>query len=117
MRTNKKGYNHGVVKVYREIDRITDFGAKQNVRAMTNLEFIVKLDFAEQSRRQQDFVFAEQMGFALSLKIRTRSCPGVDGRCKCVIGDRLYDIAHLDATPTEMYFYLEEVRRLAEDDP
>lgn len=116
MRTDKHCYNDGIVKVYREIDRITDFGAKQNVRTMDNLIFVVKLDFAEQSRRQQDFEFAEQMGFSLSMKIRTRFRPGVDNKCKCIIGNTLYDISYLDSTRTEMYFYLEEVRRLAEYD-
>ena len=116
LRTDKHCYNDGVVQVYREADRKTDFGAKRNVRSLENMIFIVKLDFAEQSRRQQDMEFAEQMGFALALKIRTPFCRGVDNKCKCVIGDMLYDISHIDKTRTDMYFYLQEVRQLVSQD-
>lgn len=114
MRKKKDCYNDGVAHFYREADRKTEFGAKQNVRRLENMTFIAKLDFCEQTRRQQDLEFAEQMGFSLSLKIRTRFVRGIDNRCKCVIGDVLYDISYMDATRTELYFYLEEVRRLAE---
>jgi len=115
-RTDKQRFNDGVVQVYREADRKTDFGAKRNVRLFDNMHFIAKLDFAEQSRRQQDMEFAEQMGFSLSLKIKTRYLRDVDNKCKCVIGDMLYDISYIDTTRTEMYFYLQEVRRLVETD-
>lgn len=113
MRPDKHCYNDGVVRVYRETDRKTDFNAKRNVQSLDNMTFVVKLDFAEQSRRQQDVEFAEQMGFALSLKIKTPYLANVDNKCKCVIGNTLYDISYLDKTRTEMYFYLQEVRQLA----
>ena len=115
-RTDKHCFNDGVVQVYRETDRKTDFGAKRNVHALDNMRFIAKLDFAEQSRRQQDMEFAEQMGFSLSLKIKTRFLRGIDNKCKCVIDGMLYDVSYIDTTRTEMYFYLQEVRRLAEPD-
>lgn len=114
-RTDKLRYNDGVVLVCREPDRKTDFGAKRNVHSLDDLEFVAKLDYAEQSRRQQDVEFAEQMGFELSLKIKTRFLKGIDNKCKCVIDGMLYDISHLDTTRTEMYFYLREVRRIAEN--
>lgn len=116
LRTDKHCFNDGVVQVYREEDRKTDFGAKRNVRSLDNMTFVVKLDYAEQSRRQQDMEFAEQMGFSLSLKIKTRYLADIDNKCKCVIGNILYDISYLDKTRTEMYFYLQEVRQLAGTD-
>lgn len=105
-------YNDGVVKVYRDIAVRTGFGAKQNTRGLDDLEFVVKLDFEEMSKRQQDQEFAEQNGFSLSMKIRTRRFDGVDSKCKAVIGDTLYDVSYLDKTRTELYLYLEEVRKI-----
>lgn len=76
------------------------------------MTFVCKLDFAELSKRQQDQEFAEQAGFALSLKIKTRNAPGVDSKCKAVIGNMLYDISYMDKTRAELFLYLEEVRKL-----
>ena len=110
-------YNDGVATLYRAIERTTEFGAKRNVASLADLTPIVKLAFAEQSRRQQDLEFAEQQGFSLSLKIRTRLVSGVDNKCKCVINGYLYDVSYLDRTRTEMYLYLEGVGEIAEGNP
>lgn len=105
-------FNDGVVFVYREKIRRTDFGAKQNASAIDDLEFILKLDFEESSRREQDLDFAEQSGFALSLKLHTRLAPNIDNKCKAVINNYLYDIWYVDKTKTDMYLYLEGVKPL-----
>ena len=84
-------YNDGVVMIYREIPHETDFNAKENVSYLDDLEFIVKLDYEESSRREQDNSFAEQMDFSLSLKVRTRYIAAVDNKCKAIINDYLYD--------------------------
>lgn len=110
-------YNDGVATVCRAKERTTEFGAKRNVTSLADLIPIVKLAFAEQSRRQQDLEFAEQQGFSLSLKIRTRLVTGVDNKCKCVIGGYLYDVSYLDRTRAEMYLYLEGVGEIAERNP
>ena len=105
-------YNDGVVAIYREKPRRTDFAAKQNVSALDDMDFIVKLAFEESSRREQDIDFAEQMGFALTLKVRTRYFCGVDNKCKAVINNYLYDVSYVDKSRTEMWLYLEGVRKL-----
>ena len=110
-------YNDGVVSVYRDRERKTDFGARKNVHSLDDMDFIVKLDYSEQSRRQQDLEFAEQSGFSLSYKIKTRLRPNVDNKCKCVICGYLYDVKFVDKTRTEMYLYLEGVGEIASGDP
>lgn len=105
-------YNDGVVAIYREKPRRTDFAAKQNVSVLDDMDFIVKLAFEESSRREQDIDFAEQMGFSLTLKVRTRYFIGVDNRCKAVINGYLYDVSYVDKTRTEMWLYLEGVKKL-----
>lgn len=105
-------YNDGVVSIYREKPRRTDFGAKQNVSALGDMDFIVKLNYEESSRREQDNEFAQQLGFSLSLKVRTRFFAGVDNKCKAVIDGYLYDVSYVDKTRTEMWLYLEGVRAL-----
>lgn len=107
-------YNDGVVKVYREKERKTDFSAKQNVNTLYDMDFIVKLSFEECAKREQDMSFAEQNDFSLSLKVKTRLFKAVDNKCKAVIDGYLYDISHVDKTRTEMWLYLEQIREVKE---
>lgn len=106
-------YNHGVVSIYRDTDRRSNFGAKLNVKSLDDMIFIAKLNYAEQSKRQQDMEFAEQMGFSLEMKIKTRRINGVDSKCKVVINNYLYDVSYVDATRTELYLYLQGVGEIA----
>lgn len=105
-------YNDGVVSIYREKPRTTDFNAKKNPRTLDDMDFIVKLAYEESSRREQDLEFAEKLGFSLTLKIRTRAVPGVDSKCKAVIDGHLYDVRDTDKSREEMWLYLEGVRKL-----
>ena len=105
-------YNDGVVRIYREKPRVTDFGAKRNTRTVDDMDFIARLDYEESSRREEDMEFAEKSGFSLTLKIRTRAVPGVDNTCKAVIDGYLYDVRYIDKTRAEMWLYMEGVRKL-----
>ncbi len=102
-------YNDGVVAIYREKARYTDFSAKLNVSVLDDMDFIVKLAFEEAAKRERDLTFAEQSGFSLTLKVKTRCVNGVDNKCKAVINGYLYDISYIDKTRSEMYLYLEGV--------
>lgn len=106
-------YNDGVVFIYRDTDRRSNFGAKLNVKTLDDMTLIAKLNYAEQSKRQQDIEFAEQLGFSLALKIKTRHINGVDNKCKVVINNYLYDVSYVDITRTEIYYYLQGVGELA----
>ena len=105
-------YNDGVVHIYREKERRNDFNAKKNVSLLDDMTFICKLDFAEASKREQDLQFAEQSGFSLSMKIKTRFVKEVDNKCKAVIDGYLYDVSYIDKTRTEMFLYMEGVKQL-----
>lgn len=106
-------YNDGVVRIYRDKVKRTDFNAKRNISTVDDLDFVARLDFEEASRREEDLEFAERSGFSLTLKIRTRWAPGVDNACKAVINGYLYDVRYVDKTRTEMWLYMEGVRSLA----
>lgn len=106
-------YNDGVVSIYRDKPRTTDFGAKRNTHTLEDMDFILRLDFEESSRREEDMEFAVKSGFSLTLKIRTRAVPGVDNNCKAVIDGHLYDVQYIDKTRADMWLYLEGVRKLA----
>lgn len=106
-------YNDGVVSVYRDKSTTTDFNARRNAKTLDDLDFVVRLDFEESSRREEDLEFAERSGFSLTLKVRTRLVPGVDNACKAVVDGYLYDIRYVDKTRTEMWLYMEGVRSLA----
>lgn len=105
-------YNDGIVHIYREKERRTDFNAKQNVSTLDNMDFIVKLAFEEAAKREQDLEFANQNGFSLTMKIKTRLVKNVDNKCKAVIDGYLYDVSYIDKTRTEMWLYLEGVKPL-----
>lgn len=105
-------YNDGVVHIYRERPRTTEFGAKRNVASVRDMDFLVRLDYEESSRREEDLEFAEKIGFSLTLKIKTRAVAGIDNKCKAVIDGYLYDVRYLDRSRAEMWLYLEGVRAL-----
>lgn len=105
-------YNDGVVSIYRELERKTDFAARQNPTGLDDMEFVVKLAFDECSKRTQDLEFAEQAGFSLSLKVKTRYVPAVQTKHKAVVNGYLYDISYIDKAEQELYIYMEEVRKL-----
>ena len=105
-------YNDGVVAIYREKERKTDFNAPRNVSTLDDMEFVCKLAYEEMSKREQDLQFAEQMGFSLSLKIKTRYVKDVDDECKAVIDGWLYDISSLDKSKTESFLYMTRIRKV-----
>lgn len=108
-------YNDGVVSIYREKEKRSNFAAKVNVAVLDDMAFVAKLDYEESSKREEDVQFAEQMGFDLSLKIRTRYLPIVTSKCKAVINDYLYDISYVDKSRTEMWLFLTGVKPLDSD--
>lgn len=112
MKNKISKFNDGVVSIYREKGKRSNFAAKENVSAMDDLEFIAKLDFEECSKREQDLEFANQNDFSLSLKIHTRLVNGIDNHCKAVIDGYLYDIKYADKTRTDIWLYLEGVKRI-----
>ena len=105
-------YNDGVVSIYREIARATDFNAKRNVSTLDDMDFVVKLNFKELSKREQDLEFAQQNDFTLSMKIKSRLVKGVDNKCKAVIDGYLYDVSYTDKSKTELFLYLEGVKAI-----
>lgn len=112
-KTEFRRYNDGVVHIYREKERKTDFNAKKNVDTLENMDYIGKLAYEESAKREQDLDFAEQNGFSLTMKIRTRNVKGVDNKCKAIIEDYLYDVSYIDKTRTEMFLFLEGVKPIA----
>ena len=108
-------YNDGVVFIYREKERMTDFSAKKNVSILEDMDFVAKLDFGESSIRQQDLDFAEQNDFSLEYKIRTRYVNSIDNKCKAVINNYLYDVSHVDKNREEMWIYLEGIKALGDN--
>lgn len=105
-------YNDGVALIYKEKGNKSNFGAKENVSVLDDMDFIAKLDFEECSKREQDIEFANQNDFSLSLKIKTRFLKVVNNGCKVVIDGYLYDTKYVDKTRTEMFLYLEGVKQI-----
>lgn len=107
-------YNDGIVTIYREKERRTDFSAKRNVSSTDDMDFVIKLAFEQSTKREEDMEFAAQHDFSLSLKIRTRSRKEVDNKCKAVIDGYLYDVSYVDKEHGEMWLYLEGIKLIEE---
>lgn len=113
MRTSN--FNDGYIRVYKEKNKESDFGARKNIKSIDDLEFIVKLAYKECNKRQQDLDFAVARNRSLSLKIKTRFYRDISNYDKVIIKNVLYDIVYfdIDREKQEIYFYLEEVRKIA----
>lgn len=116
MKKNKHNYKNGMARIYKDKQKKTDFNAQINPTSLSDLEFIVKLAFDEMSKRQQDREMAISQGSELSLKIVTPLKKGINTKYKVVINKMLYDIISIDEDKenSELYFYMQEVREIAE---
>lgn len=114
MKKNKfSRFNDGIVRIYREKkDRNTSFSAVRNVSVLDDMDFILKLDYEESAKREQDFIFAEQRSFTLSMKIRTRRNDSIDNKCMAVIDGYLYNVSYIDHSHDEMWLYLQGVKSI-----
>lgn len=98
----------GVADFYRErADRVTPFGAAIAPTRAEDMDFIARLHFSRESKRERDFDFAEQRGFTLAQKVKCHRVPGIDSSCRAVIDGALYSIEHIDDDGPFMYLYLD----------
>lgn len=108
----RTSFNDGVAYVYREKLKVNDFNAKINSKKADDFELIRVLFYSLETKRQQDFMFAESLSKQLTLKIKTPLAFDVESNYKIVIDNYIYDIIHLDPDNAnkELYIYLEGVR-------
>lgn len=106
----KRRYNDGIAKFYEKKDE------RRNVKSLDDLKYLGFLYFDEKSKRQEDIEFAEQHGNQLTLKISTQDDGNMDSHRNVVIGNVIYSIINIDMDKeeSELYFYLEEVRKIVE---
>lgn len=102
-------YSDGIAKIYKKKK------IERNVKSLDDLEYLGFLCFEEKSKRQQDIEFAEQLGANLTMKIATPDNGDMDSSRNIVIDDVIYAIIYIDRNKQkrELYFYLEEVRKIA----
>lgn len=106
-RSQFQQYNDGVVIICQEKEKKTDFNARQNPSSKKDLKEVVKLNYGMMSIRNQDLDFAQQSGFELSLKIRTRKFNNLTSKHVAIIDNCLYGIRHIDKDKTNLYLYLD----------
>ena len=113
MNNNFSSYNDGIAHIYTEKDSKNSFGAKINVKSRDSLVKKGKSFYSEESRRVQDFEFAEGLNHQLTLKIKIpyNFKDLIKSSTKIVINNYLYDLIHFDPDikKKEMYLYLEGV--------
>lgn len=103
----RHNYTDGVIRFYiKKVER--------NVRGMEDLECVSKLAYSEKSLRQADMEFAAQLDKRLTVKVVTPDDGVMDTERLAVMGGVLYAIIHIDRDRAagELYFYLQEVRRI-----
>ena len=106
-------YIDGVVTVYKQKEKKTDFSAQINPTSRDDLQKVDKFNYQELSVRNQDLDFAEKSDFSLSMKIKIRKSKRIAPKHMAVIDDYLYSIKHIDSDKKNTYLYLEGVRSLA----
>lgn len=100
-------YNDGVAKFYKKL-------TEKNVRSLDDLQYASKLAFTEKTIRQEDVEFAMQQDKKLTMKIATPDDGNMD-TSRCVVIDHvIYGIIHIDRDKKkrELYFYLQEIRKI-----
>ena len=114
----RSSFNDGIIGVYSEKDSLfnTDFNAKTNAKKLSDFNFVCYLYFKEQSKRQEDFLFAEAMGKNLTWKIKTPLVDCVEVNHKVIYNNKMFDIINLDPDKLnkELYIYLEGGRSIEE---
>ncbi len=103
-----RSFSDGIAKFYKKKS------AERNVKSLDDLEYLGFLFYEEDSKRQQDVEFAQQLGSTLSMKIITPDYGCMDSTRLAVIDGVAYAIIYIDRAKeqSELYFYLEEVRKL-----
>lgn len=115
MKSKFSTFNDGVLFICKPESEYSSFNAVKNLSRRVDLEKIGKLNFDEMSRREQDLQFAESQGRNLTVKVKTRLQSRVTKFHQVLIEDTLYSIIDLDIdrNRSEMYLFLEEVRKLS----
>lgn len=110
----KDNYNDGVVYFYKRKNITNSFKAAKNVTTIEDLDYISRFFFKEETKRQQDIVFAGAMDKKLSLKISIPYCDSLESDYLVIIGNYLYSIFHIDPDKGKMktYVYLEGMRKV-----
>lgn len=105
-------YNDGILEIYKSKGNLTTFSGKKNEKSKSDLDFIMKVYFKEESRRQQDVLFANSIERTLNLKVRVPYTNKIKANYKVIYNGYLYDIIYVDFSKDkkELYIYLEEVR-------
>lgn len=113
-RPETKTYNSGVLYICLPSEEKNSFAVVKNQVRAADLCKVLKLNFDEKSRRENDMEFAESKGRTLNLKVRTRLRENVNSTHKVLIGKVLYSIIYIDPDRAagDMYLYLEEERQL-----
>ena len=109
-------YNDGVIGIYSEKSTlINSFNAKTNAKTINDYNFITNLCFSEETKRQEDFLFAETLGKKLTMKVKTPLVDGIETNYKVILNNFVYDIIRIDPDKKnkDLYFYLEGGRKLA----
>ena len=98
----KDTYNDGIVYFYKKKEILNNFKARQNVKDKTDLEYISKHFYKEETQRQQDIVFAGALDKKLSLKISIPYVNSIESDYIVIIEDYLYSIFQLSCLSTDL---------------
>lgn len=114
MKSDFDTFTSGILRVCRPRPEVTDFQAVRNITGEGDLDVLYTLAYSEESRRTQDYEFAEQAGRKLDLKVKVRWRPDIDTDQRVLIGRKLYSIYEMDSSSDRrtLYLYLEEERDL-----
>lgn len=114
LRSRFQTYNDGVLYLCVQRPASSDFSAVTNPKRQSDICRLMKLDYREVTKREQDYTFAEGEEKTLDLKVKVmfHTLASVDKQV--MIGKVLYDIFKVDYgnNRKNMYLYLQKARDL-----
>lgn len=104
-------YNDGILYFLVPKDNKNQFGAKINIKNIKDLKRIGSSYFKEETRRIQDYQFAEGLNHKLTFKVKIPYKKGIKSNLKILIDGYLYDLIHFDndKRKSSIYLYLEGI--------
>lgn len=109
-------FNDGIVTFCIKINLLNanSFNSTNNIKTKDSLKEKEKFFYKEESKRQQDILFASSQEKKLSLKISVPYTDNLESDYVAIINGYLYSIFHLDPDKNreKTYIYLERLRKI-----
>lgn len=101
-------YADGVVAIMAETPSRSTVGL--DFTSISGLDRVRSMAFCQMSRRAEDMKLADDDGFSLTLKLKTRHAADVTPEHLALVGTSLFEVGHVDDDRAHDFLYLSQLR-------